>query len=67
MTTTISAPFSRISGTYFRSGFRNVIDGNFACAQIRFIPNHDLRRNKADIADFQSLRVAVFINNAVIL
>ncbi len=50
-------------GHIFPGGFRNVIDGNFA-AQVRFIPNHDLRRNKADIADFQSLRVAVFINNA---
>ena len=42
--------------------FGDVIDPHLAL-QIRFVPHHDLRRHKADIANFQSLLFAVAINH----
>ena len=50
--------------THFRHiltrGFGDIVDGHFA-AEIGFIPGHDLRRHKTDIADTQRLRFAVAI------
>ena len=50
--------------THFRDklacGFGNVVDGDFA-AEIGFIPGHNLRRYKTDIANRQRLRFAVAI------
>ena len=43
-------------------GFGDVVNGDFA-AQVGFIPGHDLRRHKADIADFQRVLAAVFIDH----
>ncbi len=42
--------------------FPYVIDGNLRSGK-RFIPNHDLRRNKADINDFREFVLLSLHNN----
>ncbi|CCJ99605.1 NADH pyrophosphatase [Cronobacter malonaticus 507] len=44
----------------FTGGFGDIVDRDFA-AEVRLIPRHDLRRHKPDVADFQRMRLAVFI------
>ncbi|SAH82510.1 Uncharacterised protein [Enterobacter hormaechei] len=46
----------------FARGFGNVVDGHFP-VEVGFIPRHDLRRHKTDIADFQRLFFTVLVDN----
>ena len=46
----------------FARRFGNVVDGYFP-VEVGFIPRHDLRRHKADIADFQRLFFTVLVDN----
>ncbi|MNU76750.1 hypothetical protein D3C71_663090 [compost metagenome] len=46
----------------FARRFGDVVDGHFA-GEIRFVPGHDLRRHKTDIADFKRLLFTVLIDH----
>lgn len=56
---------SRALRTYLR-GFSDVVDLHLA-VEVSFIPCHDLRRHKTDIADAQGMGLTIAILNLGIL
>ena len=60
------SPFRPHLRDIFARGFGNVVDRHFT-AEIGFIPGHDLRRHKADIADAQGVGLTVAVHDPGIL
>ena len=60
------SPFRQHLRDIFARGFGNVIDRHLA-VKIGFIPGHDLRRHKADIADAQGVDLTVAVHDPGIL
>ena len=60
------SPFRPHLRDIFARGFGNVVDRHFT-AEIGFIPGHDLRRHKTDIADAQSMGLTIAVHDPGIL